>query len=184
MHTRHADGEHLGSLSESCVDAPLTNSISNNPLAAGLAGYSSAPQPLPQNPVGGDINPKQGLDAAVLDALFERPSAELVGLLHWVCCGCCSTLWCGRMPSLVTLLACFCCTSHHHTVHHIPPHKHFHHSRTLHSSRMTNTLTHSSHSLSHTKTSWLRRMPLTLRGMLPVWPTTRQSRAQQRWAGG
>jgi hypothetical protein len=64
-----ADGEHLGSLAESSIDA-----ISNPFAGAGTGPYGYAAQPQQA----GDINPKQGLDAFLLDSLFERPSAELV----------------------------------------------------------------------------------------------------------
>jgi hypothetical protein len=63
-----ADGEHLGSLAESSTDI-------SNPFAGsggGPYGYTAQPQQA------GDISPKQGLDALLLDSLFERPSAELV----------------------------------------------------------------------------------------------------------
>lgn len=73
-----ADGEHLGSLSKSGAADALSN-----PFAAGAgAGPYASPYTTqlqgPGSGTSGDINPKLGLDAAVLDSLFERPSAELV----------------------------------------------------------------------------------------------------------
>jgi hypothetical protein len=77
-----ADGEHLGSLSESGAADALSN-----PFAAGggAGPYASSYTSQLQGPGSGDVNPKLGLDAALLDSLFERPSAELVSICALSC---------------------------------------------------------------------------------------------------
>lgn len=78
MCLRAADGEHLGSLSESGTQESIIN-----PFAAGPYGSPYTQQlqaPASADPAG-DINPKQGLEHALLDSLFQRPSAELVRVL-------------------------------------------------------------------------------------------------------
>lgn len=71
-----ADGEHLGSISESGEPEAF-----GNPFSAAAAPYASPYTAQLQNPAllgSADINPKQGLDVTLLDGLFDRPSAELV----------------------------------------------------------------------------------------------------------
>jgi hypothetical protein len=87
--TAAADSEHLGSLSESGLSDALINPFA--PPGGAAAGsydspYTAQLQAAAAAGVGvggigaaaGDINPRQGLDAGLLDSLFERPSAELV----------------------------------------------------------------------------------------------------------
>lgn len=80
-----ADGEHLGSLSESGLSDALSNPFAAggagpyaSPYTAQLQGATAAGGGGAAAAAAGDINPKQGLDAGLLDSLFERPSAELV----------------------------------------------------------------------------------------------------------
>jgi hypothetical protein len=74
-HACAADGEHLGSLSESGTQESIINPFAVGPYGSPYTQQLQAPASA--DPAG-DINPKQGLEPALLDSLFQRPSAELV----------------------------------------------------------------------------------------------------------